>query len=118
MISFLPSDLILKRLRPKRFWAPCGFAFHDDAIEQKGPRRYLKGSLLICLDGLIQLFANLTDRGVADGFAQDGEQSLAYFPCGVAKEKGQQDQTVDTEGPSSEAFEQDPGAKGSGAGNP
>jgi hypothetical protein len=64
------------------------------------------------------LFADLTDRGMADAFAQDGQQSLAHFPCGVAKQKGQQDQPLDTESPSSEPFEQDPAAKGSGAGNP
>jgi len=47
--------------------------------------------LLIGLDGLIELFTNLTDGGVADALTQDGQQGLAYFPGGEAKEKGQQD---------------------------
>jgi hypothetical protein len=46
---------------------------------------------MIGLDRLVQLFTNLTDGGVADAFAQDGKQSLAYFPGREAKEKREQD---------------------------
>ena len=48
-----------------------------------------RSSVMIGLDGLIELFGDLADGGGTDGFAQNREQGLAYLTGRETEKKGQ-----------------------------